>query len=476
MNKTKLYTSKKDYIVDQLLTDIDQGTLKRNEQIPNRKLLAKRFAVDPKTIDRAILQLVEWKVLETVSRKGTYVKPAALLSSSDLYGDVFSGIAVDEPSITDTTCAYVQLGPKEVNPYFFLQHCMKQIGRLTIKLIQQSFDAWAGYASDNALLSDRVCNNLSMREGKSYEKKNFMLLSGRYPALKLIAKQLISPGDIVVMAYPSLLVPAVFEALGAEIWWTRRTLDGIKAADLKRLYERAYNENRRIALLYTNLQLDYAVSNLERTTQAMAELLVVSEQLKVSIIEEFEDHELVYHVMPTFADIAKRTMEHVISIRSYSKLLAMYNELRIVLAPANFIDRLRKQDKLEVDYGFLYRVLATMLLEENIFIRVAEPIANSLKVHMGRLLKKCEKVLGSWVNVTMPLSGICFWLSAKQGCNLYIPMQKINKLKLKVSCHMQQTAALIKTDNILLGFGDGDTKELKQALLMIGDETAKHQN
>lgn len=473
-SKTKLNTSKKDFIVDQLLNDIDKGTLKRNEQLPNRKLLAKRFAVDPKTIDRAILQLVECKVLETVSRKGTYVKEVALLSSNNLYGNFFSGTARAELSLTHANNMYVQMGTTELNPYFFLQHCMKQIGRLTIRLIQQSIDSWKGYERAQAQLNDSIRNNLSMREGKCYVKKNFMLLSGRYAALRLIAKQLICPADIVVMAFPAVLPPTIFEELGAEVWGINRSSKGIRAAELKYLQEQANKTNRRIALLYTNLQLDYTAGNLEKMKQEMAALLVTSERFKISIIEEFEDHELTYQLMPTFADVATRTLGHVISIRSYSKLLAMYNELRLILAPANFIDRLSKQDKLEVNYGFLYHVLAIMLLEDKIFMRVAEPITNNFKVHLDRLLKQCDEALGPWIDIATPISGISFWISAKRGHMLYVPMQKIKNLKLQITCNMQQTTSLVKTENLLLGFGNGDTKELKQALLMIGNETAKH--
>lgn len=466
--QTTTSTSKKKEIIENLTEDIHSGILRRNERIPSRKELAKQFSVDPKTIDRAVSDLTERGILTTKQRQGTYVTPQALLDSEEIYGKQFKPLVRSGQKVADFA-PYVILGSTELNPFFFLQPCMKKISQVTLGLIQQPLDSWLGLSADPNRLRDVLLKNVSMREGKYYAAENFKLLSGRLHTLRLIARLLLQPGDIVIMMQPALLNKRLFTELGAEVWTVPQTNCGARAADVKRLSEEALLQKRHIALLYTNLQTDYGACEGEGKKQAMHELLLLTAQLGIVLVEEFEDHEIMYEHVFTFSDVAQTPMNHVVSIRSYSKLLAMYNELRIVLAAANFISLLKDWDDHDVDYGFLYEVLATRLLEANIFTSAMVPITKSLKVQMRQLVKKCNKVLGNWVDVMTPLCGASFWITALGEHEIIVPINKMRELNVHLK-GIYKEVPIVKTKSLLLGFGDGATKELRQAIKIIGGE------
>ncbi|MEH6304241.1 GntR family transcriptional regulator [Olivibacter sp. CPCC 100613] len=469
---TKQTTSKKRKIIENLIRDIRSGVLKRNEQIPNRKELARRFSVNPKTIDRAVGNLTERGILMTRQRQGTYVTPQALLDSEEIYGKYFSPSVGSRRQVRELS-PYIAVGSAELNPFFFLQPCMKKISQVTQGLIQQPLDTWIGLSAIPNRLRDVLLKNVSMREGKYYGAENFKLLSGRLHTIRLIARLLLQPDDIVIMTRPSLLNETLFTDLGAEVWTVPQTNCGARATEVRRLSEKASLQGRHIALLYTNLQSDYGACEGEDRKQAMYDLLLLTAQLDMVLVEEFEDHEMMYEHVLTFADVAQEPMNHVVSIRSYSKLLVMYNELRVVLAAADFIALLKEWDDRDVEYGFLYEVLAARLLEANIFAGVTAPVTEYLRVQMRLLVEKCAKVLGTWVEVTPPASGTSFWIKARKDYEILVPVNKIRELNM-LPRRSLVGPPVIKTKSLLLGFGNGATQELYQTIQIIAGEMHRH--
>ena len=80
-------------IAHELRRRIEHGELRPGEQVPSVNDLAKEYGVARGTARRALDQLKEWGLTESVVGWGTFVKPKAVISNKTLV--LFDGAGVD---------------------------------------------------------------------------------------------------------------------------------------------------------------------------------------------------------------------------------------------------------------------------------------------------------------------------------------------------------------------------------------------
>lgn len=464
--------TKKQIIIEAIIKDIARGTLRRGAKVPNRKSLAKRFGVNVKTVDSAVSVLLDRKVLYTERGRGTFVNHTALLESDSFYDDRFfkKKRTKFEKLIKRNTC--FQLGSQEVNPLYFLANCMKSISTLTHRLINQPPEKWMQFYRFGEKLSHLMREDLSVREGKYYKESNFMVLTGRYHTLKSIMHLILKEGDVIVVS--AVVSPGIFALLTqlkVKIWSLPPTGKGISATKLKGLYKEAEKRNERIVMVYTNLQVDYTEGVTREIVKSMGDLLKCTEELGLVLLEEYEDHEISYQKQITFSDIASTAMGHVISVRSFSKLLPMYNELRMVLAPMSLIESLQFAKLTEGNYGSLYEKLAIRILQKNIFSQVAAPVSFHFKNVRDGLIAYCEKKMKNWVDILKPSSGCVLLLIAKADYEFLIPLERLRDIQLYYNnFNGAAKNEKITTRYLQIGFGEGNSRNIELALEYIVEE------
>lgn len=462
--------SKREIIIESIINDITDGRFARGAQIPNRKLLAGRFKVNTKTIDRAINQLISRKVLYVLKGIGTFVDQTALLASDLIYSDRFLRRKV-KSRLPASESTYFQLGSHGINPFYFLANCMKSISTLTLRLINQSADKWAQSYTFREKLTLLMREDLSAREGKYYREDNFIVLQGRYHAIESILRLVINQGDIAVLAEPVPIgLLTVLRQVGAEVWTLPRTEKGIEAIGLTNLYRKATIIGKNIKLVYTNLQTDYAELQQGDIRRAMLKLLNCTERLGMLLLEEYEDHELSYQRQIVFSDISTKPVGHVVSIRSFGKMLGMYNELRMILAPRNIIEALLPAKESEINYGTLYEKLAIRILQKNIFAKVSIPVTLHYRNVRDTLITYCERRLKDWVDVVKPNSGCTMWLIAKSECRILVPVYRLQGEQTYWNFDGPLKEGVAEVPYLLLGFGEGNSRNMELALEYIAQE------
>ncbi|KAF1043475.1 MAG: HTH-type transcriptional regulator TauR [Herbaspirillum frisingense] len=236
---------------------------------------------------------------------------------------------------------------------------------------------------------------------------NICLTQGTQMALHLAAAALIRPGDTVVverLSYPPAW--AIFQALGARVDVVDIDADGCVVQQVEDLCRR-----RAIRFIYLTPHHQFP-STVSLRADRREKLLALAAQHAFSIIEEDYDHE--YHFAgrpyPPLASDARQ--RNVIYIGSLSKLLGSSFRCGFVVAPANLVATLEKNQHLLATHGdaVMQKMLADLIADGEL----RRHVRRSSKHYRARqevLLDCLQRGFGDGIATRVPEGGLALWVT-----------------------------------------------------------------
>ncbi len=250
--------------------------------------------------------------------------------------------------------------------------------------------------------------------------EELMITSGSQQGLDLVARVLISPGDVVLVELPAYTgAISAFKNMQAELVGVKQDADGIDLEDLDAVCLRERKAGRRVNLLYLvpNFQNP---TGLLLTLEKRKRLVEWAERRDVLIIEDdpygalyFDDVATAPETRPIRADD-----EHgrVIYLSTFSKTLAPGFRVGWMVAPAALIERFdTAKQAIDLTSGVLDQRIVHQAILRGVIDRAA-PALRDLYRRKREVMEQALRVeLGDRLTWLVPKGGFFLWATLAAG-------------------------------------------------------------
>ena len=252
--------------------------------------------------------------------------------------------------------------------------------------------------------------------------EQLIVTSGSQQGIDLIARVLVSPGDVVLVELPTFTgAIAAFKNMQAELRGVRLERDGISLEHLEEVWRRATESGRAVKLLYL-------VPNFQNPTGSLlslakrAQLLEWAERRDILIIEDdpygllyFDDVATEAETRPIAADDRGG---RVLYLSTVSKMLAPGFRVGWMKAPESLIERF---DTAKQSTDLTSGILDQHIVHEALRLGVADRLAPRLRaLYQSKrdvMAGAIGAQLGSRLTWPTPKGGFFLWATLPEGCS-----------------------------------------------------------
>jgi len=398
-----------------LANDIRIGRLKPGDPLPGTRALATRLRVHRNTIIAGYRELMAQGLVQARRGGGTFVADEALTTLQ----------ALDRSPRAVRERTYVIPPPPRPLPLIFppdprnaliLYRAAPDVRLFPGSALARGFRSGLRRHGRSLLsygdprghedLRRALSTMLSYSRGLSVEPDELMLTRGSQQAIDLIARALVSPGDVVVV-----------EALGNPGTWTALRLAG---ADMKPLPidEEGLDVDALASLLKKHTVRAVYVTphhqfpnNTVMSAARRKRLAALSLEHGFAIIEDDYDHEFHYEGRPEPPIAADVDGANVLYLGSLSKILAPGLRVGFIVAPPPLMERLvalRLASDMQGDSAVEYAI--AKLFEDGEILRHLRRMRNLYARRRDALAAALERRLGSVLSFRVPNGGMALWV------------------------------------------------------------------
>lgn len=247
-----------------------------------------------------------------------------------------------------------------------------------------------------------------------------LVTSGSQQGIDLIARVLVTPGDVVLVELPSYTgAIAAFGNAQARLVGVRQDEDGINLEDLDEVHQRERRAGRRANLLYL-------VPNFQNPTGRLISLrkrrllLEWAERRDVLIVED-DPYGALYFDDITRADETRAIRAddqagRVIYLSSFSKTLAPAFRIGWMVAPASLIDRCETaKQSVDLMTGSLDQRMAFEALHRGVVDRVAPGLRAVYREKRDVMEAALRAEVGDQLTWSAPRGGFFLWARLPEG-------------------------------------------------------------
>lgn len=405
--------------------DIRRGRLRAGDPLPGSRTLARALGVQRLTVVSAFDDLVAEGWLVSHAARGTFVsadlpdpkprrfapqrEPAGMsprvhydvlpAPTPELPYDVPRGALLFAPSRAD-----VRLAPGDL------------IGRAYRRAIGKRGGALLSYASPEGHPRLRVAlaTMLSSTRGLAATADNVCVTRGSQMALALIARAIITPGDVV--AVEQLGYGPAWEALrqaGAKIVGVPVDRDGISIDALERVIA-----EHPVRAIYVTPHHQFPTT-VTLSAGRRLRLLELARARRIAIIEDDYDYDFHYDGRPVLPIASVDPAGVVVYIGTLSKVLAPALRIGYVVAPAPLIEKLaahRSYIDTQGDQVLEYAIAE--LFEDGAIQRYIRRVRREYRERRDTLVSALGDQLGDHVTFDVPAGGIALWIKARKGLDV----------------------------------------------------------
>jgi len=250
--------------------------------------------------------------------------------------------------------------------------------------------------------------------------EQLMVTSGSQQGIDLIARVLVSPGDVVLVELPTFTgAIAAFKNMQARLVGVRQEADGISLEHLDEMWKREAQAGRSIKLLYL-------VPNFQNPTGSLlsldkrARVLEWAERRDVLIVEDDPYGQLYFEDVATEAETRPMRADdgngRVLYLSTVSKMLAPGFRVGWMLAPAMLIERFdTAKQSTDLTSGILDQRIVCEALRRGVTDRLA-PQLRALYRHKRDVMEQAlRRHLGTRLTWPTPKGGFFIWATLPAG-------------------------------------------------------------
>jgi len=260
------------------------------------------------------------------------------------------------------------------------------------------------------------------RRGITADLSELMITSGSQQGIDLVARVLISPGDVVLVELPAYTGGiSAFKNAQAELVGVRQNSDGIDLEDLDAVLLRERAAGRRVHLLYL-------VPNFQNPTglllslEKRRRLVEWAERRDVLIIEDDPYGVLYFDDVATEAETQPiRAMDpygRVIYLSTYSKTLAPGFRVGWMVSPALLADRFETaKQSIDLTSGILDQRVVHLAIRRGLLDSLAPRLRELYRRKRDIMEQSIRQALGDLLTWPAPRGGFFLWATLPPGQN-----------------------------------------------------------
>jgi 2-aminoadipate transaminase len=250
--------------------------------------------------------------------------------------------------------------------------------------------------------------------------EHLIVTNGSQQGIDLIARVLVSPGDVVLVELPTFTGGiAAFKNAQAELVGVRQDADGVDLGDLEAVWQREHRSGKRIKLLYV-------IPNFQNPTGSLlardrrARLLDWADRRDLLIVEDdpygslyFEDVASEDETRPLRADDAQG---RVLYLSTVSKTLAPGFRVGWLVAPPVLIERFdTAKQSTDLTSGILDQCIVIEALRLGVVDRLAPQLRELYRTKRDVMEAAIREHIGTRLTWSQPKGGFFIWATLPDG-------------------------------------------------------------
>jgi len=251
--------------------------------------------------------------------------------------------------------------------------------------------------------------------------EQIIITSGSQQGIDLIARVLVSPGDVVLVELPTFTgAIAAFRNMQADLVGVRQDPDGISLGHLDEVWQRETGAGKTVKLLYL-------VPNFQNPTGSLlglgkrARVLEWAERRDVLIVEDDPYGQLYFDDMASEADTRPLRADdrngRVLYLNTVSKMLAPGFRVGWMLAPEVLIERFdTAKQSTDLTSGILDQRIVHEALRRGVADRLAPALRERYRYKRAVMEQALRTHLGSRLTWLTPRGGFFIWATLPSGC------------------------------------------------------------
>ena len=397
--------------------DVCRQRLHPGDRLPGTRTLAKALQVHRNTVVAAYNELLREGWIETkhagstcVSRTLPDVRPRALAGMAAPRAQVPARLGFDLSRVFESRerLGYprgtVNLASGVPDPRLVPFEALARAYRRALRARGSSVLDY-GDPRGHVRLRSALASMVSATRGLSATSDSVVVTRGASMAIDLIARALLSPGEVV--AVEELGYPAAWASLklaGARLVPVPVDGEGMQVEELEKI---ARHHNLRAVYVTPHHQYPTMVV---MSAARRLQLLELARRHRFAILEDDYDHEFHYQGRPVLPLASADRAGVVIYVGTLSKILAPGLRLGFVVAPEPLLDCLVQLRRVVDRQGDLAVESAVgEMLEEGEVQRHARRMRRIYEARRASLIAALKKHLGSALSFEVPCGGVALW-------------------------------------------------------------------
>jgi len=464
-------------VANAVIQNIHQGKFRKGLRLPGSRHMAGLLQINRMTAVAAYQELDSQGWVETLPKKGTFVKVDPPLLSPKEQSDRSKAFKLPEnPGFgydarwivpIDLPGDFPPTGKLVINPGFPdirlapIEDLVRSIRRLSRQPFHKKYLTYGG-AQGTLYLRETLAAFLCDTRGLSITPENIRITKGTQMGIYLTAAILIKPGEEVIVGTPGYVgANRTFLQAGARINYVPVDGAGIDTDLVEKLCQK-----KAIRMVYV-IPHHHHPTTVTLTPERRIHLLELAARYEFAIIEDDYDYDFHYAGKPMMPMASHDRNGNVIYIGALSKSLAPAIRVGFIVAPAAFIRTatyLRKS--IDTQGDSLVENAIAELYKDGTIVR---HIKRSVKLYKDRRDHFCQLLrqeLGGQVSFGIPEGGMSVWTNFLKN-HLPVVVERAYKKGLILSDGSDYDTGEIKYNSVGLGFASLNFKEQEKAVALL---------
>lgn len=384
---------------------LDQGLIKEDDRLPAIRKLADYLEVNNVTIIKAYERLSEDQVTYKVRGSGSYIAPksdklVAEISEFDHAENLNLSLRNTEYD-QYTSYNFASATPKA--NYFPVTDFKKALNHVLDRDLGEAFsyqDSKGYYPLRESIAKYLEVFSIETRP------ETIQIISGAQQGLDIVSKAILSHNDTVIVEAPTYSgAIASFRSRGVKIIQIPMLPDGVNMKKLEALIKR-YKPKMMFTMTHCQNPTGYSYSHKNKV-----ELLALAHKYNFYILEDDYIGELIYEKKPPIPIKAMDEYNHVIYIKSFSKMLMPGLRLGFIIVPEVLMHSIQQaKEATDIATSGLIQKAFDIYLRNGQWYKQLNHMKKIYHNRFETMKHMLNKHLPRSVNFYVPKGGILFWV------------------------------------------------------------------